>query len=68
MRTIELGGLGDVDLTTLCYALHLRWEWLARTELERLEGTAFDSKEKVVCAMFEVPTSVVVGNGSQVLF
>jgi hypothetical protein len=34
---IELGGLGIPDLTTLGYALHLRWwEWLARAEPDHL--------------------------------
>jgi hypothetical protein len=30
-RSVELGGLRVLNLTTLGYALHLRWEWLART-------------------------------------
>jgi hypothetical protein len=38
-RPTELRGLGVIDLTTLGYALRLRWEWLARAEPDRLASS-----------------------------
>jgi hypothetical protein len=35
-RPTELGGLGILELTTLGYALRLRWEWQSRTMPDRL--------------------------------
>jgi hypothetical protein len=67
-RPVEPGMLGVLDLTTLGYALQLRWECLARTDPSRM-WTALPSKEeKVVRAMFNLSTSVIVGNGHRTWF
>jgi hypothetical protein len=67
-RPVELGGVSVIDLMTMGYALWLCWEWLARTEPQRL-WTAMPSKtERVVLAMFEASVTVQIGNGAQTLF
>jgi hypothetical protein len=67
-RHAELGGLGVIDLTTLGYALRLRWEWLAKTNPSRLWAALPCTTEPVVRAMFEASTLVVLGNGVRTLF
>jgi hypothetical protein len=62
-RPVELGGLGVLDLATLGYALRLRWEWLAGTEPERIWTALPNKAENVVRAMFEVSTTMQVGDG-----
>jgi hypothetical protein len=64
----ELGGLGVLDLTTLGYALRLRWEWLTRTDSERLWTSLPHKNDHIVRAMFEASTSVQVGSGTRALF
>jgi hypothetical protein len=67
-RPSELGGLGVLDLTTMGYALRLRWAWLSRAEPGRV-WTALPSKtEAIVQAMFDASTSVQVGSGISALF
>jgi hypothetical protein len=67
-RPIQLGGLGVLDLTTLGYVLCMRWEWLARTDPIRLWAGILSQTEQAVRAMFEVSTTVELGNGLQTLF
>jgi hypothetical protein len=53
----RLGGhtsLGVLDLTTLGYALRLRWEWLACTEPDRLWAKLPSRSERIVKATFEL--------------
>jgi hypothetical protein len=67
-RPLELRGLAILDLTTMGYALHLYLEWLPCTDPDRT-WTALPSKTKVVVqAMFDVLTTVQVGNGARMLF
>jgi hypothetical protein len=67
-RPSELGGLGVVDLTTLGYTLRLRWEWLARTEAQRLWTPLPLRTENIVKAMLQIYVSVQVGDGGKALF
>jgi hypothetical protein len=67
-RTVELGGLGVIDLTTMGYALRLCWEWLARTDHSRLWTTLPNKNEKIVKGMFDALDIVDVGNGLHTLF
>jgi hypothetical protein len=60
--------MGVVDLVTMGYPLKPRWEWLAHTDPSRIWNAAPPTKEMVVQAMFEVTTTVQVGNGRQSLF
>jgi hypothetical protein len=66
-RPVELGGLGVLDLTTFGYGLRMRWEWLARTEPDRMWACIPNKSERIVCAMFDVSTTVVVGSGTKTL-
>jgi hypothetical protein len=66
-RPVELGGLGVIDLTTMGYALHLRWEWLARTQPKRIWAPSACKTDQVIQAMFQVSTAVPVGNGTQTM-
>jgi hypothetical protein len=66
---LELGGgLGVLDLTTLGYALRLRWEWLSRMEPERLWVALPRKQEAIVQAMFRTSVTVQVGMGNAALF
>jgi hypothetical protein len=67
-RPVELSGLGVLDLTTFGYALRMRWEWLARTKPDRMWTSIPNKSERIVRAMFDVSTTVAVGNGSKTLF
>jgi hypothetical protein len=67
-QPVELGGLGVVDLTTMGYALRLGWEWLARTQPDRIWSPSACKTDCVIQAMFQVSTTVQVGNGAQMLF
>jgi hypothetical protein len=67
-RPTELGGLGVLDLTTMAYALRLRWEWQASTMLDRLWAAFPHKLECNVQAMFQAFVSVQVGNGTHALF
>jgi hypothetical protein len=62
------GGLGVLDLTTLGYALRLRWEWLSRMEPERLWVALPRKQEAIVQAMFRASVTVQVGMGNAALF
>jgi hypothetical protein len=57
-----------LDLTTLGYALRLRWEWLARTEPQHLWTQLPSHAERIVRAMFEVSVTVQLGDGARALF
>jgi hypothetical protein len=66
-RPTALGRLGVLDLTTMGYVLRLGWEWLVRTDPSRT-WTAIPSKtELAVCAMFDISTTVEVGNRARTL-
>jgi hypothetical protein len=67
-RPQELHGLGVLDLTTLRYALQLRWSWLARTNGEHCWSALPAREESLVRAMFEASTIVQVCNGRRALF
>lgn len=67
-RPRELGGLGVLDLTTLGYALQLRWAWYSRTDQSRSWIGLPTKEEKIVQAMFKISTTVQVGNGARTLF
>jgi hypothetical protein len=64
----ELGGLGIVDLRRLGIALHLRWEWLRRTDPTRSWHALPSKPERVVRAFFQVAVHVEIGSGSSTLF
>jgi hypothetical protein len=63
-RPVELGGLGVLDLTTLGYALRLRWEWQAKTSPDKPWTTHAAKPECAVQAMLTVD----IGNGRHALF
>jgi hypothetical protein len=65
---LELGGLGVSDLTTLGYVLQLRWEWILITNPSRMWLSIPSKSEPIVCAMFQVSTTVQVGNKTWSLF
>jgi hypothetical protein len=67
---MELGGLGlgVLDLTTLDYALRLRWEWQAKTSPDRPWASLAAKPERAVQEMFNVSVTVEVGNGRRALF
>jgi hypothetical protein len=65
---VELGGLGVVDLTTMGYALRLGWEWPTQTQPERIWMPTTCKTDIVIQDMFQISTTVRVGNGSQMLF
>jgi hypothetical protein len=67
-RPTQLGGLGILDLTTLGYALRLRWEWQSRTMPYRLWAALPSKLERNVQAMFQASVSAQVGNGNKALF
>jgi hypothetical protein len=73
-RPVELGGLGILDLTTLGYALHLHWAWLARVDpyqissLPIIQRPSINKEERIIQAMFKSSTMVQVGNGASALF
>jgi hypothetical protein len=62
-RPQELGGLGVLDLTTLGYALRMRWSWLARTDPGRSWSALPVKDERLVRAMFEASTIVQISDG-----
>jgi hypothetical protein len=66
-RPVTLGGLGVIDLTTMGYTLHLRWEWLAHTEPHQLWATLPSKPERAVRAMFDASVTVHVASGAQTL-
>jgi hypothetical protein len=57
-----------LDLTTLGYALRLRWEWLARTEPRRLWTQLPSCAKRIVRAMFEVSVIVQIRDRARALF
>jgi hypothetical protein len=65
---VDLGGLGVLDLTTLGYALRLRWEWQAKTLPDKPWVSLSSKLERDVQAMFQASTSVQIGNGRRALF
>jgi hypothetical protein len=67
-RPSELGDLGVLDLTTMGYALRLRWAWLSRAEPGRVWTTLPSKPEAIVQAMFDASTSVQVGSGTRALY
>jgi hypothetical protein len=67
-RPPELGGLEILDLTTLGYALRMCWLWLACTNPDRCWSALPQKEERLVRAMFEVSTTVVVSDGQNTLF
>jgi hypothetical protein len=67
-RLAELGGLGVLDLNTLGYALRMRWEWLARVDPSRAWTALPVKPERVIQAMFEASTSMLLGNGRHTFF
>jgi hypothetical protein len=50
------------------YTLWLHWEWLSRTEPERLWASLPSKEERVVHAMFQASVSVQVQSGAAPLF
>jgi hypothetical protein len=58
-----LDGLGVLDLKLFGFTLRLRWEWLARTNVEYCWAKLSSKKEKAVDAMAAVSMKVNVGDG-----
>jgi hypothetical protein len=50
------------------YALRMRWEWLARTQPERIWNASCAKQELAVRAMFDASVHVQIGNGAHALF
>jgi hypothetical protein len=67
-RPLELGGLGISNLTTLGWALRVRWLWLQKTEPQRLWSSLPIQVSNQVCAFFSVAVATEVGNGECTLF
>jgi hypothetical protein len=67
-RPLELGGLGVLDLTTLGYALCLRWEWQARTAPDKSWTSIAARPERAVQVMFGASVTVEVGNSRRTSF
>lgn len=63
-RLAGLGGLGVLDLRFFGFALHLRWEWLAKVEPHRCWTSLLSKVEKTVQAMCKASLSAVVGDGA----
>jgi hypothetical protein len=56
-----------LDLTTLGYALRMRWEWQARTSPDKPWASLPTSPERAMQAMFDASVTVEVGNGRRAL-
>jgi hypothetical protein len=65
---LELGGLGILDLTTLGYALRMHWLWLARTDPDWCWSVLPQKDERLLPAMFDVSTIVIVGDSRSAMF
>jgi hypothetical protein len=65
---LELGGLGILDLTTLGYALRMHWLWLARTDPDWCWSALPQKDERLLPAMFDVSTIIIIGDSRSALF
>lgn len=65
-RPLELDGLGIYSLKEMCWAICMRWIWLARTEPSR--PWAALPIQVPVRAFFSATMVSVVGNGATILF
>jgi hypothetical protein len=67
-RPSELDNLGVVDLTTLGYALRLRWKWITCIDPKYLWVPLPSQAERIIHAMFRVWVTVEVGDVTKTLF
>jgi len=64
----ELGGLGLPDLTSLGFALRLRWEWLRRSQPDTPWNGLPSKPGRIIDAMFRASASFQLGDGATVRF
>jgi hypothetical protein len=57
-----------LDLTTMCYAFRLHWEWLSRTDPDKMWAVIPTKQERVLHSMFDVSVTVELGNSTQARF
>jgi hypothetical protein len=67
-RPLELGGLGISSLKELCWALRMRWLWLAKTEPSRPWSSLQIQVPEKVHDFFAVAVQSDVGDGANTLF
>jgi hypothetical protein len=67
-RPLDLGGLGISILTTLGWALKVRWLWLQKTQPQRPWSSLPIQIPERTRAFFSVAMASEVGNGAHTLF
>jgi hypothetical protein len=67
-RPLELGGLGISNLTTLGWALRVRWLWLQKTQPQRPWSSLPIQMPEQARAFFSVAMASEVGNGEHTIF
>jgi hypothetical protein len=67
-RPLELSGLGISSLKELCWALRMRWLWLAKTEPNRPWSSLQIQVPEKVHDFFAVAVQSDVGDGAHTLF
>jgi hypothetical protein len=55
-------------LDMMGYALRMHWEWLSRTDTNRVWALLPSEPEKLVQAMFHASVTIIVGDGAKTLF
>ncbi|KAJ1283536.1 hypothetical protein BS78_03G135900 [Paspalum vaginatum] len=64
----DLGGLGIHNLTTLGWALRMRWLWLCKTQPDKPWAMFPVAVHGNVLALFDISITSVVGSGANTLF
>ncbi|WVZ50362.1 hypothetical protein U9M48_001621 [Paspalum notatum var. saurae] len=67
-RTLDLGGLGILDLEIMGWALRMRWLWLKKTQPDRPWADLDIQVHPNSMAMFHISISSIVGDGSNTIF
>jgi hypothetical protein len=67
-RPLHLGGLGISSLKELCWALHMRWLWLHKSDPGRPWANLPIQVPRKVKAFFDTVLISEVGNGARTLF
>jgi hypothetical protein len=67
-RPLHLGGLGVLDLHLLGIALHVRWLWLHRVEVDCPWAAMPVQADQQTMAFFRASTSFMLGDGESFKF
>jgi hypothetical protein len=67
-RPLELGGLGISSLQKMCWALHMRWIWLQKTDPGRPWANLPIQVPYKARSFFSVDLILEVGNGANILY